>query len=266
MQATWSAGDMKKGSLSIQATFSFPSGIIALQGEISSGKCGTYAAVLPWLTVRTEHTTIYGTLLNCNINQLVQLCKYLFALDVKATDSSRIQMSSLVFAYISKSSKKAISLHGEIIIDGHTCAEATIFLSVDGISIHGAVSDFDIPGLVTIHDASLDVSLSKQTSSIAIKGKVSFGKAVFQAAIELDKSGGTTLYTLLARYDGAFSLAQLDERLLGTFMDDIKVESVGICVSNRKQNGTILGNPLNLPVKEGMYKGRPHCHIPPNSL
>ncbi|XHF96738.1 hypothetical protein AWENTII_000356 [Aspergillus wentii] len=175
---------------------------------------------------------VCGVLYDCSLQKILDLYEDVFGTAITANTDHEISFSALCVRVYRGEDGSGLYLHGEVTVDGHTSADATISLSSEGITIGGAIESFAVCD-VMIDSLSLDLSIGKHHFSVCFSGQVLVHKYAFAVSVFLDKSSGNALkYTVYGAASGGVELSRLFNGIEGSFLD-LSIEQLAVCVSNQ---------------------------------
>jgi hypothetical protein len=151
-----------------------------------------------------------------------------------------------------------ISLTGDISVNGHQSAEATLAIDREGISIIGALAETTF-GDLTIKNPSLDVFIgtglekaSRRPLQFAIKGNAEFKGIEIDVSVYLAKSGSEgLLFTVYGEYSRPLSSGALAPELQGSFLD-LPMTNIALLAGNTNTGLPGFVNKYGYPLIKGV--------------
>lgn len=197
---------------------------------------------------------IAGHLGDCSLATLSELYEDIFDSTLDLSTEHDIVIDDLDIAISRDHGEASIELYGAVSVNGHRAAEATIALSAGNIEISGGIANFSVSG-VDVEDAGLDIRIDSSGFLVKFSGRVRVtDKHVFDVSVYLHKHKGRELeYTVYGAYDGEFYLHSLCSALKPTFLGDVALKKVAVCVSNMDHpQVTVKENLLAFKIERGL--------------
>ena len=234
----------------------------AMQAELAVDGTGTTAALSGSYTAQGYYA-LTATVEDFGVDGVLKFFHRHFGGDLSLPSDVEVQIGS---ASISFSSEEGFTIEVDsLAVDSYAAGSATIQMSSHGVLIEGSIADVKFAEIISLKQASIQVSLEKVSSQrstdIALAGEIEIEGLSFtqiSAAVHLYKSAGAktldwTIYGKFTALGDALTLSSLIHELQNTFLANVSLKELLFIAASRDDPVLSSMNPQKYPIVQGQH-------------